>query len=109
MNREVTPNHLDKESLGRLMWQHAVPCIIPLPVGALYTPSATASARGARPGAGAFRICLSMMILACVYKSAFSYLQSLGRPWVSAFLSMVREGDDLEGALACLTPRDHVA
>ena len=39
----------------------------------------------------AFRIYLSMMILACVNKAAFIYLQSLGMALVSTLLSMVRE------------------
>lgn len=39
----------------------------------------------------AFRIYLCMMILACVNKAAFIYLQSLGMALVSTLLSMVRE------------------
>lgn len=38
-----------------------------------------------------FRIYLCMMTLACVNKSAFIFLQSMGRPWVSTGLSMLRE------------------
>lgn len=38
-----------------------------------------------------FRIYLCMMVLACVNKAAFIFLQSLGRPWVSTILSMLRE------------------
>lgn len=39
----------------------------------------------------AFRIFLSMVILACVNKAAFIFIQALGRPWLSTFLSMMRE------------------
>jgi Na+-driven multidrug efflux pump len=42
-------------------------------------------------GVRAFRVYLCMMIFACVNKSAFIYLQSLGRAWASTFLSMLRE------------------
>ena len=38
-----------------------------------------------------FRIYLCMMILACVNKGTFIYLQSLGKPVASTLLSMVRE------------------
>lgn len=39
----------------------------------------------------AFRIYLCMLILACVNKATFIYLQSLGKALVSTLLSMVRE------------------
>ena len=39
----------------------------------------------------AFRIYLCMMILACVNKAVFIYLQSLGKALLSTLLSMVRE------------------
>lgn len=39
----------------------------------------------------AFRIYLCMMILACVNKATFIYLQSLGKALLSTLLSMVRE------------------
>ena len=38
-----------------------------------------------------FRIYLCMLVPACVNKAAFIYLQSLGKPWISTFLSMLRE------------------
>lgn len=38
-----------------------------------------------------FRIYLSMLILACLNKATFIYLQSLGKAFVSTLLSMVRE------------------
>lgn len=38
-----------------------------------------------------FRICLCMMILACVNKATFIYLQSMGKAFASTMLSMVRE------------------
>lgn len=39
----------------------------------------------------AFRVYLCMMPLACVNKATFIFLQSLGKPWMSTFLSMLRE------------------
>ena len=39
----------------------------------------------------AFRTYLCMVIFACVNKAAFIFLQSLGKPWISTLLSMVRE------------------
>ena len=39
----------------------------------------------------AFRIYLCMLPLACINKAAFIFLQSLGKPWQSTFLSMLRE------------------
>lgn len=42
-------------------------------------------------GVRAFRVYLSMIVMACVNKAAFIYLQSLGKPWMSTFLSMLRE------------------
>ena len=38
-----------------------------------------------------FRVYLCMVVFACVNKAAFIFLQSLGKPWVSTGLSMVRE------------------
>ncbi|MGN0506616.1 MAG: MATE family efflux transporter [Lachnospiraceae bacterium] len=38
-----------------------------------------------------FRTYLCMMVFACVNKAAFIFLQSLGKPWISTFLSMIRE------------------
>ena len=52
----------------------------------------------------AFRIYLSMLPLACVNKAAFIFLQSLGKPWLSTFLSMLREVV-LGVGLALLLPR----
>jgi len=42
-------------------------------------------------GIKAFRIYLCMMIPACINKASFIFLQSLGKPWISTFLSMFRE------------------
>lgn len=42
-------------------------------------------------GVRALRIYLSMLILACLNKAAFIFMQSLGRPWVSTILSIIRE------------------
>lgn len=39
----------------------------------------------------AFRIYLCMIILACVNKATFIFLQALGKPLTSTFLSMIRE------------------
>ena len=39
----------------------------------------------------AFRIYLCMLVLACINKAAFIFLQSLGRPWASTLLSLLRE------------------
>lgn len=39
----------------------------------------------------AFRIYLCMLPLATVNKATFIFLQSLGKPWISTFLSMLRE------------------
>lgn len=38
-----------------------------------------------------FRIYLCMMVFACINKAAFIFLQSLGKPWTSTLLSMIRE------------------
>ena len=51
-----------------------------------------------------FRVYLSMMILACVNKATFIFLQSLGKALVSTLLSMVREVVFGVG-LALLLPR----
>ncbi|ULQ60502.1 MATE family efflux transporter [Brucepastera parasyntrophica] len=42
-------------------------------------------------GVKAFRIYLCMVVPACINKAAFIFLQSMGKPWVSTFLSMLRE------------------
>ncbi|MBQ8576630.1 MAG: MATE family efflux transporter [Clostridia bacterium] len=52
----------------------------------------------------AFRTYLCLLPLACVNKAAFIFLQALGRPWVSTFLSMLREVV-LGVGLALLLPR----
>ncbi|MGM9663009.1 MAG: MATE family efflux transporter [Oscillospiraceae bacterium] len=38
-----------------------------------------------------FRVYLCMIIPACINKASFIFLQSLGKPWISTFLSMLRE------------------
>ncbi len=38
-----------------------------------------------------FRTYLCLIVLACVNKAAFIFIQAMGRPWISAGLSMVRE------------------
>ena len=38
-----------------------------------------------------FRVYLCLMTLATVNKAAFIFLQSMGKPWASTLLSMVRE------------------
>ncbi|MDQ0360024.1 MATE family efflux transporter [Breznakia pachnodae] len=42
-------------------------------------------------GVKAFRIYLCMIIFACINKASFIFLQSLGRPWASTLLSLLRE------------------
>ena len=39
----------------------------------------------------AFRTYLCLVIFACVNKAAFIFLQAMGKPWSSTFLSMLRE------------------
>jgi putative MATE family efflux protein len=41
--------------------------------------------------AKAFRTYLCLVIFACVNKAAFIFLQAMGKPWSSTFLSMLRE------------------
>ena len=38
-----------------------------------------------------FRVYLCMIVLACVNKAAFIFIQAMGRPYISAGLSMIRE------------------
>ena len=38
-----------------------------------------------------FRTYLCLIVLACVNKAAFIFIQAMGRPWISAGLSIVRE------------------
>lgn len=51
----------------------------------------------------AFRIYLCLLPFACVNKAAFIFLQSLGKPWISTFLSMLREVV-LGVGTACILP-----
>jgi Na+-driven multidrug efflux pump len=53
--------------------------------------AANESAHYADFGVRTFRIYLCMVIMACVNKAAFIYLQSLGKAWTSTLLSMLRE------------------
>jgi Na+-driven multidrug efflux pump len=39
----------------------------------------------------AFRVYLCLVIFACINKAAFIFLQAMGKPWSSTFLSMLRE------------------
>jgi Na+-driven multidrug efflux pump len=39
----------------------------------------------------AFRVYLCFTVFACVNKAAFIFLQAMGKPWTSTFLSMLRE------------------
>ena len=55
----------------------------------------------------AFRIYLCMLPLATVNKATFIFLQSLGKPWLSTFLSMLREivlGGRLGNSIADIFP-----
>ena len=38
-----------------------------------------------------FRTYLCLIVLACINKAAFIFIQAMGKPWISASLSMIRE------------------
>lgn len=97
--------HLGMESIGRLMRGYAIPCIISLLVGVVALllvevfPRQLIAIFGAANESSfytefavrAFRIYLCMMVLACVNKACFIFLQALGKAMASAMLSMFRE------------------
>jgi len=90
-----------KERVQTLMKRYSLPCIISL-VSLLIVelfPFFLISLFGARNesihyttfAVRAFRIYLSMIVLACINKATFIYLQALGKAVMSTLLSMVRE------------------
>ena len=97
--------HLGTEPVGRLMRGYAIPCIISLLVGVVALllvevfPRQLIAIFGAANESTfytefairAFRIYLCMMVLACVNKACFIFLQAVGKAFSSTMLSMVRE------------------
>lgn len=97
--------HLGMESIGRLMRGYAIPCVISLLVGVVALllvevfPRQLIAIFGAANESTfytdfairAFRIYLCMMVLACVNKACFVFLQALGKAMASTMLSMFRE------------------
>lgn len=97
--------HLGTEPVGRLMRGYAIPCIISLLVGAVALllvevfPRQLIAIFGAANESTfymdfairAFQIYLCMMVLACVNKACFIFLQALGKAMASTMLSMFRE------------------
>ena len=97
--------HLGTEPVGRLMRGYAIPCIISLLVGVVALllvevfPRQLIAIFGAANESTfytefairAFRIYLCMMVLACVNKACFIFLQALGKAMASTMLSMFRE------------------
>lgn len=97
--------HLGMESIGRLMRGYAIPCVISLLVGVVALllvevfPRQLIAIFGAANESTfytdfairAFRIYLCMMVLACVNKACFIFLQALGKAMASTMLSMFRE------------------
>ena len=93
------------ERIGKLMRRYAIPCIISLLVGAVALILAEGFPRqliaifGADNESSyytdfamkAFRTYLCMMILACVNKACFIFLQAVGKALSSTLLSMFRE------------------
>lgn len=71
---------------GKLMRRYAMPCVISLLVGA-----ANESVYYTDFALRAFRIYLCMLVLACVNKACFIFLQAMGKAAASTALSMVRE------------------
>ena len=101
---EHSNQFLGTERIGKLMKQYAVPCIISLLVGALYNIVdqifiANASYLGSYGNAAntvvfpltVIALAIAVMVLACVNKACFIFLQAIGTAAASTFLSMVRE------------------
>ena len=102
---ETGNQFLGTERIGKLMRQYAIPCIISLLVGAVALILAEGFPRqliaifGAANESSyytdfamkAFRTYLCMMILACVNKACFIFLQAVGKALSSTLLSMFRE------------------
>ena len=102
---ETGNQFLGTERIGKLMRRYAIPCIISLLVGAVALILAEGFPRqliaifGAANESSyytdfaikAFRTYLCMMILACVNKACFIFLQAVGKALSSTLLSMFRE------------------
>lgn len=102
---ETGNQFLGTERIGKLMRRYAIPCIISLLVGTVALILAEGLPRqliaifGAANESScytdfamkAFRTYLCMMILACVNKACFIFLQAVGKALSSTLLSMFRE------------------
>ena len=105
---ERNNSFLADEKIGKLMRGYAIPCIISLLVGALYNIVdqifiANASYLGSFGNAAnesayytdfavkSFRTYLCLIVLACINKAAFIFLQAMGKAAASTALSMIRE------------------
>lgn len=102
---ESSNQFLGTERIGKLMRKYAIPCIISLLVGAVALilvevfPRQLIALFGAANESSyytdfalrSFRIYLCMIILACVNKACFIFLQAMGKAAESTALSMVRE------------------
>ena len=102
--QEKSNTHLETTPVSKLMIQYAVPCIISLLVAALYNIVdqifiANASYLGSYGNAAntvvfpltVIALAIAVMVLACVNKACFIFLQAIGTAAASTFLSMVRE------------------
>ena len=102
--QEKSNTHLETTPVSKLMIQYAVPCIISLLVAALYNIVdqifiANASYLGSYGNAAntvvfpltVIALAIAVMVLACVNKACFIFLQAMGKAAASTFLSMVRE------------------
>lgn len=102
---ESSNQFLGTERIGKLMRKYAIPCIISLLVGAVALilvevfPRQLIALFGAANESSyytdfalrSFRIYLCMIILACVNKACFIFLQAMGKAAEATALSMVRE------------------
>ena len=102
---ETGNQFLGTERVSKLMRRYAIPCIISLLVGAVALILAEGFPRQLIAIFGvdnessyytdfamkAFRTYLCMMILACVNKACFIFLQAVGKALSSTLLSMFRE------------------
>ena len=102
--QEKSNTYLEATPVSKLMIQYAVPCIISLLVAALYNIVdqifiANASYLGSYGNAAntvvfpltVIALAIAVMVLACVNKACFIFLQAMGKAAASTFLSMVRE------------------
>ena len=98
-------NYLETEKLGKLIFKYSMPCVVSLLVGAVALviaecfPKALINLFGAKNESVyytdfavlSFRVYLSMIVLACVNKATFIFLQAMGKVAAATGLSMVRE------------------